>query len=118
MQSIVSTGPNFGLHLNLEKCEFFDPVVINPFLNQFFKSNVVSKVKKVLYSQSQLIDLNIPQVALHLLRSCLSICKINHLLHTVVPGLVDAEFSLFDDTEALFGTNYSFFNSRFIFVTR
>ena len=47
-------------------------------------------------AQSHLIDLNDPQIELHLLRSCLSLCKLNHLLRSTPPGKVDNQLSRFD----------------------
>ena len=42
-------------------------------------------------------DLEDPQVELLLLRSCLGVCKLNHLLRTIPPGSVDSELLWFDD---------------------
>ena len=42
------------------------------------------KVKSILDMQSHLLDIDDPQVDLHLLRSRLSLCKLNYLLRTVV----------------------------------
>ena len=42
-------------------------------------------------------DLDDPQVELHLLCSCLGVCKLNHLLRTIPPGSVDSELQRFDD---------------------
>ena len=62
----------------------------------FFQNTVAKRIDKVLDSQSHLNDIDDPQVELHLLRSCLSVCKVNHLLQTVTPGLTESEFSHFD----------------------
>ena len=50
---------------------------------EFFCTAVGRRVSKVLAAEAHLEDLDHTQVALHLLQSCLSICKINHLLRTV-----------------------------------
>ena len=62
----------------------------------FFQNTVTKQIDKVLDIQSHLNDIDNPQVELHLLRSCLSVCKVHHLLRTVTPGLADSEFSRFD----------------------
>ena len=43
------------------------------------------KVKSIHDMQSHLLDIDDPQVDLHLLRSCFSLCKLNYLLRTVPP---------------------------------
>ena len=45
---------------------------------------------------SSILDLEDAQVKLHLLRSCHGVCKINHLLRTVPPHLVEEELHTFD----------------------
>ena len=62
----------------------------------FFQAAIGRRVSKVLAAQAHLEDLDNPQVALHLLRSCLSICKLNHLLRTVPPNVGATEWSRFD----------------------
>lgn len=49
-------------------------------------------------SQGQriILEINDPQVALHLLRSCLGVCKINHLLRTVPKSYVEKVLCSFD----------------------
>ena len=47
--------------------------------------------------QSHLLDIDDPQVDLHLLRSCLSLCKLNYLLRTVPPDAILESCSLFDN---------------------
>ena len=69
-------SPIFGSH------EFFD---------NFFKS----RIDKVLDAQDRLPDLDNPQIALHLLRICLSLSKINHLLRTVPPGSANPQLERF-----------------------
>ena len=46
--------------------------------------------------QSHLSDIDDPQIELHLLRSCLSLCKINYLLRTIPPDLITTSYNLFD----------------------
>ena len=54
---------------------------------EFFENSVAKKVEKILEMQAYLEDLDDPQVEeLHLLRSCLSQCKLNYLLQTLPPG--------------------------------
>ena len=53
--------------------------------------------KKVLRLHDHLTDLDNPQVALHLLGSCVSICKINHLLRTVPPEFASEQWIRFDN---------------------
>ena len=55
---------------------------------------MVRHIEKVIEAQSHLNDHC--HVELQLLRSCLDVCKINNLLCTVVPGLVDDELTKFD----------------------
>ena len=54
-------------------------------------------MEKVLRLQDHLTDLDNPQVALHLLRSCVSICKINHLLRMVPPEFASEQWIRFDN---------------------
>ena len=99
-------GPELGIHLNLAKCEVFwssgdqsfkelplsicrtiqheggatllgSPVYGS---DDFYESFVYNKVEKVLQMQAHLEDIDNPQTELLLLRSCLSQCKLNHLL--------------------------------------
>ena len=62
----------------------------------FFDQSFAKRVDKVLSCQDRLSDLEDPQVELHLLRSCLSLCKINHLIRTVPPERVTEQLSRFD----------------------
>ena len=106
LQSLVSKGPNFGLFLNLKKCEILWPsgdqvfpesalevrrihtsvhgaeLLGSPIIGSedFFIKYFSDRVDKVLEAQGILPDLENSKVELHLLRSCLSVCKINHLL--------------------------------------
>ena len=56
-----------------------------------------SVVDRVSVLQARLRDLEDPLVELLLLRSCLGVCKLNHLLRTIPPGSVGSELLLFDD---------------------
>jgi len=97
-------GPEFGLHLNLSKCELFWPsgdsfpnfptdikrvknleLLGSPLWGDdaFFSEFISSCSEKVAASQEKLSLIDDPQVELHLLRSCLSSCKVIHLLRTV-----------------------------------
>ncbi|XP_062514229.1 WD repeat-containing protein on Y chromosome-like [Corticium candelabrum] len=53
------------------------------------------QISKVLEAQKCLIDINNPQIELHLLRSCLALLKINHL-RTVAPDKATQQLLLFD----------------------
>ena len=100
-------GPDFGLHLNLGKCEVFWPSGNQSFPELPSQSMCLREGIELLgspiygtekFAQSHLSNLNNPQVELQLLRSCLSICKINynHLLRTVPPDLLMDELTRFD----------------------
>ena len=112
-----------GLVVNLAKCEVFWPSGDQDFpelpseikrisdddaglellgspvvgTEDFFDRVVGQRVEKVLRLQDHLTDLEIPQVALHLLRSCVSICKINHLLRTVPLEFASEQWTHFDN---------------------
>ena len=65
---------------------------------EFLSAFVGSVVDHESALQERLRDLGDPQVELHLLRSCLGVCKLNHLLRTIPPGCgVDSELLRFDD---------------------
>ena len=115
-------GPRLGLHLNLKKCQVYWPSGDQLFLELpsdvhrvrealdgvdllgtpvwgtagFFDSFVATQVNKMLELQSYLGDLEDPQVDLHLLRSCLSTCKIGHLLRTIPLAVADEQLQCFD----------------------
>ena len=106
-------GPTLDLHLNLSKCENFWPsgdqsfpefppekCVIYPSLilgsEEFTEAYVLNKADKVLAMQDHLDDLQDPQVELHLLRSCLGLCKVIFLLRTLPPGSAPEAFKRFD----------------------
>ena len=119
---LISNGSSFGLKLNLNKCEVFWPSGDQSFpkfpsqirrinvedtgvellgspvcgTDDFYSAVIGKRVDSVLEDQSLLPDLNNPQVELHLLRSCLSLCKINNLLRTVPPGITDNHWTRFD----------------------
>ena len=63
---------------------------------KYFDSFFKTRIDTVLEAQDRLTDLDNPQVELHLLRSCLSLCKLNHLLRTVPPGVADSQLARFD----------------------
>ena len=65
--------------------------------SQFFSNCFKKRVDQVAAALSHLSDLENPQVELQLLRSCLSICKINHLLRSVRPGIANGQLSSIDD---------------------
>ena len=54
------------------------------------------RFNKVLQCQRHLSDLENPQVELLLLLSCLSLCKINHLIRTVPSDIIMKQLSRFD----------------------
>ena len=54
-------------------------------------------IDKALTTQSIISTLEDPQVALHLLRSCLGVGKINHILHTVPLHYISSQLARFDD---------------------
>ena len=56
---------------------------------------MAKRVEKVLSCQGHL-DIKDPQVELHLLRSCLGLCKINHILRTVPSHRIHQELYKFD----------------------
>ena len=124
MNSSDQNCPVFGIHLNINKCEVFrssgnqqftqfdheirrinvsssgsellgSPIVgIDHFFDNFFQT----RVSKVLAAQSHLSELNDPQVELlHLLRSCLILCKLNHLLRTTLPDKVMHQLHRYDE---------------------
>ena len=73
---------------------------------------VSQRVDKILDSQDRLTGLEDPQVELHLLRSCLSLCKLNHIIRTV-PGfkindvLMQFDSGLHHSLEALSSSSVS-----------
>ncbi|XP_062518293.1 uncharacterized protein LOC134193482 [Corticium candelabrum] len=122
LDSLSVKGPSHGLILNLEKCEVFWPsgdisfpefpdsvqrvqcisggaeFLGSPVFGSdaFYDATFGRKIDKILSCQSRLTDLEDPQVELHLLRSCLSLCKVNHLLRTVPSEKVKFQLERFD----------------------
>ena len=122
LSQIFVKGPRFGLHPNLKKCEVYWPSGYQLFLELpsgvrrvsealdgvdllgtsvwgtacFFNSFVATHVDKTLELQSHLGDLEDPQVELHLLHSCLSTCKIGHLLRTIPLAAADEQLQHFE----------------------
>ena len=113
-----SHGPQFGLHLNLSKCELFWPsgdsfpefpkgikrvsegleLLGSPIwgTSKFFDQYLSARLDKVAAAQDSIAILEDPQVELHLLRSCLGSCKIVHLLRTVPSGKICSFLQQFD----------------------
>ena len=65
--------------------------------DSYISSYVADIIWKVKQLQSSILELNDPQVELHLLRSCLGIGKVNHILRTVQPDLIAKELDDFDN---------------------
>ena len=63
---------------------------------EFFELAFQKRISKVINVQSHLMDIDDPQIEFQLLRSCLSLSKLNHLLRTVLPGKALRQFSSFD----------------------
>ena len=61
-----------------------------------FAAFVDSVIERVSVLQGRLQDLDNPQVELHLLCSCLGVCKLNHLLCMVSPDSILPQLRLFD----------------------
>ena len=120
LQELRSQGPRAGLFLNLDKCEVFWPSGDSRFPHfpreiirltegvsllgsplwgsrSFFNSHVSLIIDKTAITQDLLTDLDDPQVELHLLRSCLGSCKLNHILRTVPSDLISCHLTRFDD---------------------
>ena len=119
---LISKGPSFGLHANLKKCEIFWPSgdqefpafapeiqrsvniyggidflgcpVYGP--DSYVCEFVSQRVDRILNWQDRLSALEDPQVELHLLRSCLSLCKLNHIIRTVPGCRIDEVLLRFD----------------------
>ena len=115
-------GPLFGLHLNTSKCEVFWPSGNQQFLDfppevqritevaggaellgaplcgsdAFFAMSVAKRIDKISDCQNRLSDLDDLQVELHLLRSCLGLCKLNHIIRTVPTNKITKELLRFD----------------------
>ena len=63
---------------------------------EFLQQNVNKTVDDALDIQLKILEMEDPQVELHLLRSCLRICKINHLLRTVPKDVIYDQLLKFD----------------------
>ena len=111
LEQMKSKGPKYGLQLNMSKCEIFSPSGDQSFpkfpsdvervvdtkggadflgsplwrSENFFNTSLSTRIDKIWESQQHLQDMEDPQVELLLLRSCLSLCKLNHILRTVPP---------------------------------
>ena len=122
LELMRSTGPSYGMLVNMSKCEVFWPCGDPTFpefpstiervaqtkggaellgspvwgSEKFFQACFSKKIKKIWECQETLPSLEKPQVELHLLRSCLSLCKINHLLRTVPPDKAPSQLHEFD----------------------
>ena len=117
MSLFTTREPDFGLHLNLSKCELFWPsgnptfkfpsdirrvngleLLGSPLWGDenFFHEFLSSRLDKVATIQDKLALLDDPQVELHLLRSCLSSCKIIHLLRIVPLSVLKPYLCQFD----------------------
>ena len=66
--------------------------------DSFFDATFGRKIDKVLSCQGHLTDFEDPQVELHLLRSCMSLCKVNHLLRTVPSDKAKLQLERFDNS--------------------
>ena len=62
----------------------------------FFNTSLSTRIDKIWESQQRLQDIEDPQVELLLLRSCLSLCKLNHILRTVPSDRVLGQLQPFD----------------------
>ena len=123
LDALQQHGGVFGLRPNLSKCEVFWPsgnqcfsefpssvkrVILSDFSDPvflgspvwgssaFFASFITDVIEKVFALQEHLQDLRNPQVELHLLRSCLGVCKVNYLLRTIPPATIMSQLQLFD----------------------
>ena len=63
---------------------------------QFYDAFLSVQFDKIVAIQDKLVDLEDPQVELHLLRSCLSVCKVTHLLRCVPSSSLGSFPSHFD----------------------
>ena len=119
---LLSRGPSFGLHVNENKYEIFWLLETRIFSeinleiqrtvwvsngvdflgspvygsDTYFVISVSKRIDKILHQQIQLLVLDDPQVKLHLLRSCLGSCKMNHIIRTVPPLNIFDELLRFD----------------------
>ena len=122
LEQMKSKGPKYGLQLNMSKCEIFWPSGDQSFpkfpsdvervvdtkggadflgsplweSKDFFNTSLSTRIDNIWESQQHLQDMEDPQVELLLLRSCLSLCKLNHILRTVPPDRVLGQLQPFD----------------------
>jgi len=118
LESFSLHGPQFGLHLNLSKCEVFWPsgdsfpefptnikrvsdgleLLGSPIwgTTAYFDQFLSARLSKVAAAQDSIAILEDPQVELHLLRSCLGSCKVIHLLRTVPLNVLRSFLEHFD----------------------
>ena len=122
LNKLSLVGPSHGLLLNMNKCEVFWPTGDASFpefpaeiqriqnsaeglellgspvygSDRFFDTFLAKRIDKVRCLQDLLPDLKDPQIELHLLRSCMGVCKINHLLRTVPSNRVEKQLVRFD----------------------
>ena len=122
LEIVTSKGPSYGLQLNMFKCEVFWPTGDPTFpefpstiervaqtnggaellgslvwgSNDFFHNGFSKRIDNIWECQQNLQSYGNPQVELHLLRSCFSLCKINHLFRTVPPDKATSQLRRFD----------------------
>ena len=122
LSHFTESGPSFGLYINLSKCELYWPSGDSSFPNfhpaikcinpknsglellgspiwgppQFYDAFLSVQFDKIVAIQDKLVDLEDSQVELHLLRSCLSVCKVTHLLRCVPSSSLGSFPSHFD----------------------
>ena len=119
LSQVEILGSPLGLFLNKQKCELFWPSGDQSFLDfplelrrpsdgldllcslvwgsdNFFDSYFASKVDRTRRLQELLCFLEDPQCEFHLLRSCLNVCKVTHLLCTVPPNRATHQLHNFD----------------------
>ena len=118
LSCLAQSGPNFACTSIYPNVNFFWPSGdctfpnfshaikrINPAnsvgvsglgMSSFFESFLSTKLEKTASIQNKLAKLEDPQVELHLLRSCLSVCKVTHLLWCIPSSSLGCFPSLFD----------------------
>jgi hypothetical protein len=118
-QLLQAEGPSRGLHLNVKKNEIWWPsrTIVDPFPAEVdlvsnegvkllgvpvgtkaFTTDFIGKKLKVLRDVCDLLkEVDNAQVELGLFRGCLSFNKINHLLRTCPPDLLEEALGQFDE---------------------
>ena len=119
--AITCLGPKYGLSLNPHKCELYWPsgdqdfpefsndiqrlstgvsLLGSPLWGSatFYAASVNTLVQRVQSLHHLIPDLQDPQVEMHLLRSCLGVCRINHILRSVPPGPILQQLHDFDSS--------------------